>query len=68
MIFGVNNFLQVMFLQNLERVDEICIVSFFLIFRRVIEIRVDIGGFGRSKFKILEGLFGGLIFGDLNFV
>lgn len=54
--------------QNLERADEICIASSPLTPRRVTEIRADTGGLGRSKFKILEGLFGGLISGDLNSV
>lgn len=43
--------------QNLERTDEICISGSPLTPRRVSEVRADAGGLGRSKFKILRGMF-----------
>lgn len=60
MAFCVNNSLQVMPAQSLERTDEICIAGSPLTPRRVSEVRADAGGLGRSKLKILGQIFGGL--------
>lgn len=63
MVFCVNNSLQVMPAQSLERTDEICIAGSPLTPRRVSEVRADTGGLGRSKLKILGQIFGGLLSG-----